>query len=46
MTAPVAFATDPHGSIDIVKDLTHFDDIVTSDRPFLGVGNWGSTSPR
>ncbi|BBZ79954.1 hypothetical protein MANY_52910 [Mycolicibacterium anyangense] len=41
MTAPVAFATDPHGSIDIVKDLTHFDDIVTSDRPFLGVGKLG-----
>lgn len=41
MTAPVAFATDPQGSIDIVKDVTHFDEIVTSDRPFLEVGKLG-----
>lgn len=41
MTAPMAFATDPQGSIDIVKDITHFDDIVTSNRPFLGVGGLG-----
>ena len=41
MTAPVAFATDPQGSLDIVKDVSHFDEIFTSDRPFLGVGGLG-----
>jgi hypothetical protein len=41
MTAPVAFAMDPEGSIDMVKDITHFDDIFTSNRPFLGVGELG-----
>ncbi|SBS72063.1 hypothetical protein MHPYR_120167 [uncultured Mycobacterium sp.] len=41
MTAPMAFAKDPEGSIDMVKDLTHFDDIVTSNRPFLGIGELG-----
>ncbi|WP_179467326.1 WXG100 family type VII secretion target [Mycolicibacterium vinylchloridicum] len=40
MTAPMAFATDPQGSLDMVKDLTHYDDI-TSDRPFLGIGELG-----
>ena len=34
MTAPMAFAKDPEGSIDMVKNLTHFDDIFTSNRPF------------
>lgn len=38
MTAPVAFATDPQGSLDMVKNVTHFDDIFTSNRPFLGIG--------
>jgi hypothetical protein len=40
MTAPMAFARDPHGSLDMVKDLTHYDDL-TSDRPFLGIGELG-----
>lgn len=41
MTAPMAFATDPQGSLDMVKDVTHFDDIFTSNRPFLGIGELG-----
>lgn len=41
MTAPLAFAKDPEGSIDMVKNLTHFDDIFTSNRPFLGIGELG-----
>lgn len=41
MTAPTAFAMDPEGSIDMVKNVTHFDDIFTSNRPFLGVGELG-----
>lgn len=40
-TAPMAFAKDPEGSIDMVKNLTHFDEIFTSDRPFLGIGAAG-----
>ncbi|MEZ0358066.1 ADP-ribosyltransferase [Mycobacterium sp. SA01] len=41
MTAPTAFAMDPEGSIDMVKNVTHFDDIFTSNRPFLGLGEAG-----
>ena len=41
MTAPLAFAKDPEGTIDIVKNLPHFDDIFTSNRPFLGIGELG-----
>ncbi|MCV7178535.1 WXG100-like domain-containing protein [Mycolicibacterium sphagni] len=41
MTAPLAFATDPQGSIDMVKNVTHFNDIFTSNRPFIGVGELG-----
>lgn len=41
MTAPLAFAKDPEGTIDMVKNLTHFDDIFTSNRPFLGIGELG-----
>ncbi|MCV7347340.1 ADP-ribosyltransferase [Mycolicibacterium rhodesiae] len=41
MTAPTAFAMDPEGSIDMVKNVTHFDDIFTSNRPFLGLGELG-----
>ncbi len=40
-TAPMAFAKDPEGSIDMVKNLTHSDDIFTSNRPFLGLGEAG-----
>jgi hypothetical protein len=40
MTAPIAFATDPQGSLDMLKEVTHYDDI-TSDRPFLGIGELG-----
>lgn len=40
MTAPIAFATDPQGSLDILKEVTHYEDI-TSDRPFLGIGELG-----
>ncbi|WP_445169202.1 WXG100-like domain-containing protein [Mycolicibacterium sp. Dal123E01] len=40
-TAPLAFATDPQGSLDMVKSVTHFDDIFTSNRPFLGIGELG-----
>ena len=41
MTAPTAFVMDPEGSIDMVKNVTHFDDIFTSNRPFLGIGELG-----
>ena len=41
MTAPVAFATNPQGSIDMVKNVTHLNDIFTSNRPFIGVGELG-----
>lgn len=41
MTLPTALATDPKGTVDTLKDVTHFDDIVTSDRPFIGVGELG-----
>ncbi|BBY65403.1 ADP-ribosyltransferase [Mycolicibacterium helvum] len=41
VTAPAAFAKDPEGTIDMVKNLTHFDDIFTSNRPFIGVGELG-----
>ncbi len=40
-TAAMAFARDPQGTIDMVKGITHFDDIVTSNRPFIGVGELG-----
>ncbi|MCX2934247.1 glycohydrolase toxin TNT-related protein [Mycobacterium sp. CVI_P3] len=41
MTAPTAFAMDPKGSVDMLKNVTHFDDIFTSNRPFIGVGELG-----
>lgn len=41
MTMPTALATDPTGTVDTLKDVTHFDDIVTNDRPFIGVGELG-----
>ena len=41
MTAPVAIAMDPEGTLDMVKSVTHFDDIFTSNRPFIGVGELG-----
>jgi uncharacterized protein YoxC len=41
MTAPLALAKDPEGTIDMVKNLTHFDDIFTSNRPLIGVGELG-----
>jgi hypothetical protein len=37
-TAPIAFAMDPEGSVDLFKSVTHWDDTVTSNRPFIGVG--------
>ncbi|TGD86872.1 hypothetical protein BayCH28_16730 [Mycolicibacterium sp. CH28] len=40
-TAPMAFARDPQGSLDMVKNVTHFDDIFTGNRPFIGVGELG-----
>ncbi|WP_099252021.1 ADP-ribosyltransferase [Mycobacterium sp. shizuoka-1] len=41
MSAPTSLVTDPRGSIDMVKAVTHFDDIFTGNRPFVGVGELG-----
>ncbi|MFN8229141.1 MAG: ADP-ribosyltransferase [Mycobacterium sp.] len=38
MTAPAAIAMDPQGTLDMVKNVTHFDDTFTRNRPFIGIG--------
>ena len=37
-TAPIAFALDPKGSVDLFKSVTNWDDTVTNNRPFIGIG--------